>query len=217
MFRLHSNASALFRDFLASDRTDDTVTVQPSPDALRQHPQTGFRPCQLRLVKYTVGATDYTLATTLLDRERYCVRELADLYHSRWGIEELYKVSKQMLAVEQFHGQSELLVLQELSAHFSLIAMTRLCTNHSEGGYRSDPGKPALQANFRNGLRTVGRHLEGLFLQYAATLEATLREILDSIAPCRQRRRPNRSYPRVSRKPASKWRSRKPVPTATPT
>ena len=118
--------------------------------------------------------------------------------------------------VEQFHGQSELLVQQELSAHFSLIAMTRLFTNHSEGGYRSDPGKPALQANFRNGLRTVGRHLEGLFLHYAATLDATLREILDSIAPCRQRRRPNRSYPRVSRKPASKWRSRKPTPTATP-
>ena len=62
----------------------------------------------------------------------------------------------------------------------------------------------------------VGRHLEGLFLHYAATLDATLREILDSIAPCRQRRRPNRSYPRVSRKPASKWRSRKPTPAATP-
>ena len=170
----------------------------------------------MRLVKYTAGTSTYVLATTLLDRSRYRVADLSDLYHARWGIEELYKISKQMLTVEQFHGQSELLVQQELSAHFSLIAMTRLFTNHSEGGYRSDPGKPALQANFRNGLRTVGRYLDGLFLHYAATLDATLREILDSIAPCRQRRRPNRSYPRVSRKPASKWRSRKPTPTATP-
>ena len=173
--------------------------------------------CRVRLVKYTAGTSTYVLATTLLDRSRYRVADLSDLYHARWGIEELYKISKQMLTVEQFHGQSELLVQQELSAHFSrVIAMTRLFTNHSEGGYRSDPGKPALQANFRNGLRTVGRYLEGLFLYYAATLDATLREILDSIAPCRQRRRPNRSYPRVSRKPASKWRSRKPTPTATP-
>ena len=138
------------------------------------------------------------------------------LYHGRWGIEELCKLSRQMLTVEQFHGQSVLLVQQELSAHFSLIAMTRLFTNHSEGGYRSDPGKPALQTNFRNGLRTVGRHFEGLFRHYAVKLEATLREILDSIAPCRQRRRPNRPYPHVSRKPASKWRPRKLAPTATP-
>ena len=102
-----------------------------------------------RLVKYTAGTSTYVLATTLLDRSRYRIADLSDLYHARWGIEELYKISKQMLTVEQFHGQSELLVQQELSAHFSLIAMTRLFTNHSEGGYRSDPGKPALEAGER--------------------------------------------------------------------
>ena len=118
--------------------------------------------------------------------------------------------------MEQFHGQSELLVQHELSAHFSLIAMIRLFTSHIEAGYRTDPGKPTMQANFRTGLRAVGQHLEGLFLQYAATLGEMLRQILGAIAPCRQWRRPNRYYRRVPRKPTSKWRSRKPAATATP-
>ena len=215
VFRLQRNASALFRDFILGDRTDHTVTVTPSADALRQHPQAAFQPCRVRLIKYTAGTTTYTLATTLLDRQRYSVRDLADLYHGRWSIEELYKISKQLLTVEEFHGQTERTVQQELFAHFSLIALARLFTNRSEESFRADPGKPAMQANFKSSLRTVARHLEGLFLEHAAMLGKTVERILAGIAACRQRQRPNRSFPRLSRKPASKWRSSKATATAT--
>ena len=215
VFRLQRNASALFRDFILGDRTDHTVTVTPSADVLRQHPQAAFQPCRVRLIKYTVGTTTYTLATTLLDRQRYSVRDLADLYHGRWSIEELYKISKQLLTVEEFHGQTERTVQQELFAHFSLIALARLFTNRSEESFRADPGQPAMQANFKSSLRTVARHLEGLFLEHAAMLGKTVERILAGIAACRQRQRPNRSFPRLSRKPASKWRSSKATATAT--
>ena len=180
VFRLQRNTSALFGDFILGDRTDHTVTVTPSADALRQ---------------------------------RYSVRDLADLYHGRWSIEELYKISKQLLTVEEFHGQTERTVQQELFAHFSLIALARLFTNRSEESFRADPGKPVMQANFKSSLRTVARHLEGLFLEHAAMLGKTVERILAGIAACRQR--PNRSFPRLSRKPASKWRSSKATATAT--
>ena len=151
----------------------------------------------MRLIKYTAGTTTYTLATTLLDRQRYSVRDLADLYHGRWSIEELYKISKQLLTVEEFHGQTERTVQQELFAHFSLIALARLFTNRSEESFRADPGKPVMQANSKSSLRTVARHLEGLFLEHAAMLGKTVERILAGIAACRQRQRPNRSFPRV--------------------
>ena len=215
VFRLQRNASALFRDFILGDRTDHTVTVTPSADALRQHPQAAFQPCWVRLIKYTASTTTYTLATTLLDRQHYSVRDLADLYHGRWSIEELYKISKQLLTVEEFHGQTERTVQQELFAHFSLIALARLFTNCSEESFRADPGKPAMQANFKSSLRTVARHLEGLFLEHAAMLGKTVERILAGIAACRQRQRPTRSFPRLSRKPTSKWRSSKATATAT--
>ncbi len=55
--------------------------------------------------------------------------------------EELYKVSKRLMEIEDFHGQSERGVKQELYACFTLIAMTRLFANHGEdhlnGGCRT--------------------------------------------------------------------------------
>ena len=165
------------------------------------------------------GYRSYTLATTLLDRKRYRGPELTALYHGRWSIEELYKISKQMLTVEQFHGRSERLVKQELYAHFTLIALTRLFASQCEKGFRDAPdghGRPAWQANFQNSLCTVARHLEGLFLQHATALQASVQRILEGVARCRQRRRPGRSYPRRSRKPASKWRNPKATDPADP-
>ena len=124
----------------------------------------------------------------------------------------MYKVSKQLLQVEQFHGQSERTVQEELCAHFSLLAMARLCTNRSKESFPAEPGKQPLQANFKSSLRTVAQHLKGLFLKHAAMLGKTIKRILAGIADCRQR--PNRSHPRLSRKPASKWRPQKATPTA---
>jgi len=124
----------------------------------------------------------------------------------------MYKVSKIGLGIEQFRGQRERQVKQELYAHFTLMAMTRMFARHSEEAARSAPdghGKPARTANFAHSLRTVAQELEALYLQHARTLEASVRRVLEGIARCRPRRRPGRSHERRSRRPANKWRDRK--------
>ena len=131
------------------------------------------------------------------------------LYHARWGVEEHYKVVKRLLRLEPFHGQSEDLVLQELWACFTLIAMTRLFASHCEAEMPSAAGKPPLRANFNNSLRTVSQHVEWLLLQQSAALSTTVDSILRSMDCCRQRERPNRSYPRVTRRPDDRWRPSK--------
>ena len=133
VFRIRRKAGKALDRFIDSKKTDTVCAILPGRDALRElsrkRPGKRWRPLPLRLVKYTHGATEYVVGTTLLDSRRYRVAALADLYHARWGIEELYKVSKQFLEVDQFHGPSERLVKQELFAHFNLIAMTRLLAN----------------------------------------------------------------------------------------
>ena len=105
---------------------------------------------------------------------------------------------------------------QELFAHFVLIALTRLFSNHGEGllGGRREPRGATdgaeMRVNFKNSLLTVARHLEGLFLRHAAMLGETLGHIVAAIVSCRQKTRPNRSYPRRSRKPIGKWKPEKP-------
>ena len=209
VFRLQRNANPVFDAFIAADCAERTVDVAPPRG-------TPGPPCRVRLVRYTAGGTTFFLATTLLDRKRYRRQDLAKLYHARWGIEEYYKTAKKDLRLEQFRGRSERLVKQELYANCTLIALTRLFANRSEGDARAAPdghGRPGQQANFRHALHTVARHVEGLFLRQAALVRDTVQHILDGLAVCRPRRRPRRSYPRLSRKPVNKWRKRKAAAT----
>ncbi len=153
----------------------------------------------------------------MLAPKRYRIADLADLYHARWGIEEMYKISKQFLEVDQFHGQRERLVKQELYAHFNLIAMARLFTNRDaercQAG-RQPGGQPAPQANFKHSLAGLAQHLEGLLLRHAAYVSETLEYICAWIGTGRRKPRPNRSYLRRSRQPAPKWSRRRKAATA---
>ena len=142
------------------------------------------------------------LGTTLLDAELHPVADLADLYHGRWSVEELYKISKELLQVEDFRGRSEQTVKQELYAHFTLIAMARVFASHCERQFESrdeEADQAPLRANFNQSLGAVERELEGL-LQRAPQLRDTLNRVLEHRAPSPQRERPDRSYPRRSRR-----------------
>ena len=128
MFQMNRKTGINAEHFIHGSCRDTIIEVVPYPDTLtrlcRRHPGVAFDPHRLRLVKYAVGDTVFILGTTLLDRNRYPINQLSDLYHARWDIEELYKVSKRRMEVEGFHGQSERGVKQELYACFTLIAMT---------------------------------------------------------------------------------------------
>ena len=218
VFRMRRNVGVVFDQFMTSVETDQRVEVCPSHKSKvkvrEKHPDAECGPIRVRLVKYTVAATTYTLATTLLDVRQYPIEELSNLYHARWGIEELYKVSKRLMEIEQFHAKSERGVKQELYAHFVLVTLTRLFANRSEDGFnRLDDAeeKPEMQANFKNSLLVVGRNIEALMLRQMEFLTATVNQILEGMGSCRQRKRTGRSYERRSRKPESTWRRRKAV------
>ena len=209
VFRLQANANGLVGDFIQSGDTERTVTLEPTDTARQQLPDAVLQPLPTRLAPYIVGGSAYTLATTLLDRRHAPGPALADLYHARRGVVEHSKVVKRLLRPEPFHGQSEDLVLQELRACFSLIAMPRLVAGHCEAEMPSAAGKPPLRTHFNSSLRTVSQHVEWLLLKQSASLSTTAESILRSLDGCRQRERPNRSYPRVTRRPDDRWRSSK--------
>lgn len=211
VFRIKEKANNVFDAFIASDETDAVVAISPTAE-VRKKLRIQKIDHSIRLVKYAINGTSYILGTTLFDKDRYPVEDLSDLYHGRWSIEELYKISKQLMAIEEFHGRQERGVKQELFAHFVLITLTRLFSNRSEDWidhHRSDRGKPAMQTNFKNGLTTVARNIEALLLRQANMIRQTITEIVNDLTTCRQRLRPNRSYDRRSRKPIGKWRAPK--------
>ena len=211
VFRVQRSSVPAFDAFRDGDRDDAIVRTAPGEDARRKLRAAGMpepnRPVGLRLVRYDIGAERCVLATTLTDRDRYSLKDLSDLCHGRWGIEELHKVSKHVIKVEEFRGKSERLVRQELCAHFNLIAMARLFTNKGDSvleDMRRDD-LPEKRTNFTHALAMLAAGLEEIILARSAALADAVGRVAESVLSVRARLRPGRSYPRRSRKPVSKW------------
>lgn len=228
VFRLQNSGFPEFTRFFASNDTDRVVTLSPSKrsaaDLLRKHPDLKITPLKIRLLKYELSGTTYFLATTLIEPpQRYPLQAFMDVYHSRWGIEELHKTSKQTFIIEDFHAKSERGVKQEIFAHYVLITMNRLFANQADLDLNdgqllippfssSDNGKlvtnnDRIQTNFKNCVHVFHKHLEELLL-FTNKIRTTIQRAHELIISCRQRVRPGRSFPRKSLKPVPRWRTK---------
>jgi len=218
VFRLQKNTYKEIEEFRNSDQVDQTITLTPSKDKSKKirkrFPDIIIVPLKLRLIKYTVAETTYCIGTTLINKQ-YEINQFKDIYHSRWGIEELYKISKEFIIVDDFHGKTERGVKQELFAHFVLITMNRLCSNKAEDQLSKiltplstkDGNKPGIKVNFKNCLATISRHLEEIMFVPVNCVQAVIQQIVSSISRYHQKVRPNRFYLRKSMKPIGKWRT----------
>lgn len=138
LFRLPSH---VFKKKREENKSNDyLITVYPTNEIKKKVKDNNLDldldPISLRIVNYKVKETEMTLATLLLD-EKYTTDSISKLYWARWGEEELYKVSKQIIDVEDFHSKTERGVRQELYAHFVLITLTRIAAIQAEIGLNS--------------------------------------------------------------------------------
>ena len=138
----------------------------------------------MRLIKYQIGDNTFCLGTTLVDENRYSnTQNFVDIYHARWGVEELYKVSKRIFVIEDFHAKSERGVKQEIFAHFALVTMNRIFANRTDADLNesNDSIDPAantteheqplltermckIKTNFKNCIHVFTRSIEELLL-----------------------------------------------------
>lgn len=79
--------------------------------------------------------------------------------------------------------------------------------NHCEAEMPSTASKPSLRANFNHSLRTISRNVEWLLLRPSTALSTTVDSILRSMDCFGGPERPNRSYPRVMRRPKDRLQS----------
>ena len=123
----------------------------------------------------------------------------------RGGVEELYKIAKQHIAVVDFHGQRERGVKQERFAHFVFITLTRIFSNPAETGFNPNGStgnkKQKVIASFKSGFLTVASNIEALFLRRAQWVKKPVYRSVTPLSNCKQRRRPEHSDDRASGKP----------------
>ncbi|ECD9518118.1 transposase [Salmonella enterica subsp. diarizonae] len=213
--REEGNRNKTIRDFSESSLDELIVNYTPSEavksDLRKRKLLSEFPDITLRLIKHTDQNGEYIIATTLIESECYEEKDFHDLYHHRWSIEELYKLSKSIICIEDFHSQSEKGVKQEIQAHILLLNLARISENdinlrgNDNGGVSRKENKQKL--NFKNCLFLIVRHLPLLIHGVEKHLKSLRYSILRGIAGMTQRVRPGRHYPRKSMRPRTHWNS----------
>lgn len=140
------------KEFANSKSYDQIVELVPAEGSLtkirRSCPEVEFSGLKVRLIKYKVEKKEYILATSLLDKKKFLRKDFPDIYHSRWGVEEMYKSLKSSLSIE-FQGKTRRKVEQELFAGFLLMTISRLFTNTTTPSETSNKTKKKLSGQFQ--------------------------------------------------------------------
>ena len=162
----------------------------------------------LRLVKGPKDSSGKRIVfvTNLLDDRRYSRLSILSLYRKRWGIETMYGHLKQSLQIEKFHSKTYNGIMQEIYAHLLIISLSALiaCQSSKKFNLNLEGKKP----NFKSAIKVIRRHL-GKVVGTGPIPQETAREyaelMLDEVGKIIWKKKPGRSYPRVSKQPINKW------------
>lgn len=197
LVRLPANLT-IYRKFMASGQDDLILPYRPSYNVLGQAgKQSPFRQSfQVRLVKAAIGKETYVLMTTLLNQDLYSYREIFDLYHQRWQVEESFKVKKCRMKLEELSGSTPELVLQDFHAKvFSETLTTALALeiqDHLDDYNLTTRNTYAL--SITQALAKMKNTIVLLFLR--KRVEPLIRELLTIFKKSLVERRPGRTCPR---------------------
>jgi len=199
LMRLPSMNTFAVVDRLREGRQRDLmVTIEPP----RGSPAS-WTPLRLRAVKLKTPGGSEVYFLTSLPRKHCSRKDLAELYHLRWEIEEYYKLFKsEYIGQGLYRSTSRSGVLQEIHALVLLLAITRLCMSAAARASGTDYG----ELSQKGAVLATAAYLTRVLM--APTTGAALLEIerlLRRIARVREPRRPGRSHPRRSYRPARRW------------
>lgn len=99
-----------------------------------------------RFVKYELETGETELLITNLPTEEFTGEEIGELYYKRWKIELAYNIAKNKLEIENFSGQSKIVVEQEFYAQMLMLNIAedlkkeanKKVVANKENGYKYD-------------------------------------------------------------------------------
>jgi hypothetical protein len=184
---------------------DDRVMTWQRPDARANDPWQPEHPAlpailQVRLVRYRVAVPGFrtrriTLATTLLDAQRFPASALAELYRRRWEIETHYREFKITTGADVLRCRTPKMIEKELAMH--VIGYNLVRSVMQESAHRHHVALRTL--SFKGALDTLR--------QFAAVIQTAhprpkwqrqlYQQLLELIAQDLLPARPNRHEPRA--------------------
>jgi hypothetical protein len=200
----------VIREFLASGKIDQIVTIPITKNArkLYKNDPTVPKNLKLRLVRVTLKTGEVeVLVTSLLNRKEYSTKDIQGVYPLRWPIEEGNKSLKCHQMIENFHAKDVNGIFQEVNAHYLLMAITRLFMLQAAAMTQTPERYYGL--SYKSAVDFVSNDIVVLLWSKKKKLKSkTIEEILNMISRVYEKPRPNRSYPRWSRRSRRKYAQR---------
>lgn len=152
----------------------------------------------LRLVCVELSSGEKeVLATNLTDRCVFTIEDLKELYHLRWGVEEGYKVLKQVVQVEYFTGKTVQAIKQDFFARVFMVNMASMIASQGleeKIQEKNKRNKHKVKPNKTQALAKTKDFLLDIF--YSLNSQNLLKQLLKLLEKCFEIVRPNRSFPR---------------------
>ena len=166
-----------------------------------------MKPIIVRLVRIQNGDKVQVLITSLIDTKRYPIDIFYDLYHSRWPIEEDYKLIKCRMDLENFTGESVLSVYQDFHAKIfakNLVAILSSPVN-AQLENNCENLKYVYHINFTQALSKTKGVIALLFNETIAKVGQLIADLQNIFRSTVEPIRPGRKYPRNHKRSGRKF------------
>jgi hypothetical protein len=208
-FMVRLPITGLFKEvrvFLENGRREGTLTIHPPLSLVKELKKQGKSipgPLCLRVIKMRLpNGKEALFITSLLDKGKYSLAQLRELYHLRWEEEEFFKLTKGLLEAENFRGKCLLLIGQEMMAIHLYCLLSRILIMECALSNNISPARIPQQAAFL----AVARYLDRIWTSSSiGECRHWLERCLKEIAWDSYKIRPGRSFPRKSKSSYGKW------------
>lgn len=199
-----SSTWQIVRCFLASGQKEQVLLLPAPATSVTTCQKMGLdlKPLKLRLIRIDYGDKTQVLITSLTDTGKYPHCVFCDLYHTRWPVEEDYKVIKCRIELENFSGKSALSVYQDFHAKVlmkNIVSLFALPVNDNLAASTASERKHDYQVNFSHALATAKDLMPLLFQRSKRKIKLIVNALLELLAKTIEPIRPGRKYPRKHR------------------
>jgi hypothetical protein len=162
----------------------------------RQHGLPVPEKLNLRLIKLRLPTGKWeVLATSLIDKQRYPAADFGELYHSRWGIEEGFKLVKQRQHLEGFSGELPESIEQEIQAKIMMHNIVQAVCHKAQQNLSADK-QASWKVNRAYAIKQMGRVIVACVKGSQQRLQQCVAALIQVLSQTLERIRPNRSFPR---------------------
>lgn len=205
VMRLHQARAANVgrpRVFRVKDRVETWTRPATCPKGLRKSDYRRLpKTLQVREVAYRVETSGFrthtvTLATTLLDAERYSADALAELYFERWTVELNFAYIKTTMQMDVLRGQTPGMVRKEIWTHLLAYNLVRTLMWEAALEHRVDPDCVSFKGTLQRVMASAGLSSAAPSHQAHSMWTMLLHAVAEDLVP----HRPDRIEPRVRKR-----------------